>query len=448
MKNRLTGWRDVFAFTFRQTIKSKAYTGTLIFLVIFGLLSMPLLNLILGNSAGSSQGSITKVYILNETGLSGLTLSGLKAQEGYQALEIEQVSASDTFDSVAAQIQEEETSAVLIRLQTSADGDWIEVYRSSDGPVKQQELGQFAEKVQRCFQLEKLQLLGLTNDQIQEATTQLSLGTYRSDETGAEIILEDTSITTSEYWFMYALLFIVLMVSTLAASQIATSIVSDKSSKVVEFLLTSIRPLAIIVGKVLSMLFAVILQLLGVAAAAVVSSKLSEFWFPEAGNPLGELLSPDILSNLKPVNLLLCLVMVFLGLIFYATLAGLAGATVSRIEEVGEGQMLFTIADLIGAYVGIGAASTLMGTGVNGFVTFAFLFPLSSPYILPGAILTGRAGIALTAGAVVLELIAVILLFLFVARVYEVLILHNGERIRLKELLRIFKSAKGGSRHE
>jgi ABC-2 type transport system permease protein len=61
-------------------------------------------------------------------------------------------------------------------------------------------------------------------------------------------------------------------------------------------------------------------------------------------------------------------------MIFYATLAGLAGATVSRIEEIQEGLTLFILTNMVGVYIGIAASGILMGAGINGFVIFSFLF--------------------------------------------------------------------------
>jgi ABC-2 type transport system permease protein len=121
-------------------------------------------------------------------------------------------------------------------------------------------------------------------------------------------------------------------------------------------------------------------------------------------------------------------------------LAGIAGATVSRLEEINEGLTIFTMVSLVGVYIGLGAANTLIGAGTNAFVVFAFLFPLSSPFVLPGAILVGNASLPIVALAIALELVLIILLFRFVAKIYETLILHNGNTIKLKQLFQISKS--------
>ena len=85
------------------------------------------------------------------------------------------------------------------------------------------------------------------------------------------------------------------------------------------------------------------------------------------------------------------------------------------------------------------ASGALMGNGVNTFVVFALLFPLSSPFILPGAILVGKASLLIIGIAIVLQGASIALLFRFVAKVYETLILHNGNTIKLKQLFQISK---------
>ena len=154
-------------------------------------------------------------------------------------------------------------------------------------------------------------------------------------------------------------------------------------------------------------------------------------------NMLAKLVSPEVLGALNPLNIVICLVFVGLGLVFYATLAGLAGATVSRMEEAGEGLVLFTVSMLVGVYIGIGAAGSLLGTGDNAFALFAMLFPLSSPFLMPGAILIGKAELWIILVAFVILLALLILLFAFVARVYEALIVYNGSRVGIRQLFKM-----------
>jgi ABC-2 type transport system permease protein len=193
------------------------------------------------------------------------------------------------------------------------------------------------------------------------------------------------------------------------------------------------------IGKVFAMMIATMIQVLSMVLALFVSNVISASFSSEGVSLLTHLLPKDMFANINIINLILCIILVCLGLTFYAVLAGLAGATVSRLEELNEGLTLFTVISIVGVYIGLGAASTLMGSGINGFVIFAFLFPLSSPFVLPGAILIGKASLPLIGIAIVLELVSIILLFRFVAKVYETLILHNGNTIKLKQLFQLSK---------
>ncbi|MDF2514246.1 MAG: ABC-type Na+ efflux pump permease component-like protein, partial [Herbinix sp.] len=225
---------------------------------------------------------------------------------------------------------------------------------------------------------------------------------------------------------------------------------TEKSTRVVEYLLTSIKPLALMVGKILATLIAVLIQMISMVIMVFVSNLISGTL--SAGNEstlMSEYLPKNIFENINVFNIILCFLLVILAFIFYATLAGLAGATVSKMEELNEGLTLFTFTNIIGAYIAIGALGTLMGSGLNTFVTFALLFPLSSPFILPGAIIIGKVSAPIIAAAIALQIVFILLLFKFVAAVYETLILHNGNTIKIKELMKISKLVrKGGNVNE
>ncbi len=261
------------------------------------------------------------------------------------------------------------------------------------------------------------------------------------DANGEEIVEENNSISAAEYAFIYGLIFILMMINNTASTQIAHSIVTEKSTRVIEYLLTSVKPLAIIVGKILAALTAVLLQMLSMIALIFISNKLVSSLGSKGGeNVLSQYLPSNLFWNLNLFNIVLCLIIIILGFIFYATLAGLVGATVSRLDEINEALKLFIFIILIGVYIAFAAAIVLMAAGENGFITFSFLFPLSSSFILPGAILIGKVSLPIVIGSIALQLIFIFFLFKFVAKVYETLILHNGNVIKIKELFKISRT--------
>lgn len=449
MKNNMTGWRDVFVFTLTQSIKSKAYIGMLIFMLVLALASAPLLGM-LGGGTTTEEGAadaekldaVSKVYCVWNSALPQLSFAPVKEQEG-----LSHITFTYT-DAPMETLPEGETDAVLLTVTDEPEGYVSLVFAVGEEEPATDAISLLTQTVQECFSEHLLTLAALTETQRAQIEAEVTTEVLFADETGGIRTEEDTSISDQQYWVIYGILFVVMMIITMSGSQIASSIVSDKSSRVLEYVLTSIRPLALIVGKVLAMLVAVILQLVALLVGVLLSSKLYSILFGGSGESIfAQYLTPELVANLNPLNILICLVMVGLGLVFYATLAGIAGATVSRMEEASQSLTMFTLLVIVGAYVGIGAAGSLMGVGENTFVTFALIFPLSSSMLLPGAILIGKASL-LTAclGAVVLVLM-IVLLFRFAARIFETLILHNGNRIRLKELFAIFKNgAVGGAK--
>lgn len=439
-KTDLRGWKDVFSFTVIQTIKSKAYIASLIIMCVLVLISMPVMNFIMSDNTmeDMEKSSIEKVYVYNMTLYQSLDFAN-ELTPAYQHIVFE--NAKEGYEVIEERIKEEETSSVLLVLAEDETGSYIQFVKSPNGKIGNYELQVLGQSIQNAFTKAKIQMLGISEAQMAAFRTSI-LASASVVDTKNAVVLEDTSISQSEYWLVYGVLFIVLMISVMASSQVATSVVTEKSSKVLEYLLTSIRPLALIVGKVFAMLVTVMFQMIVLILAGYVSSKLGSLVFGTTSNAITQFISPEVLSNLNFINIFLGLLAAGGGLVLYATLAGLCGATVSRMEEASESLTFFTLTALVGAYIGMGAAGSLMGVGDNAFVTFALLFPISSAYLLPGALLVGKAEPWIALLSIAILIVSAILLFRFVARVYETLILHNGKRIKMKELFAISKASR------
>lgn len=436
-KSNLAGWKDVFSFTLVQTLKSKAFLTSFMILITLSLISMPLINMLFskGNEDVNAPNPIKKVYVNNNTSLQDIDYSNLLTEENMNHIIFE--TAREDYDALSEKIEEGEKESVILTITENESTFSLNFLKARKGSVKESHIQALGDALAKQFQVLRINTLGITEEQNSMLNAKIEANVSVTDANGEVILKEDTSISMAEYWFIYGILFFVLMANTLSGTQIASSIVTEKSTRVVEYLLITVKPLALMVGKIIAMLSAALIQMVSMVIAVFVSNHIIS---GKGGGGLEQLLPKDIFQNLNIVNLIFCLILIIFGMIFYATLAGLAGATVSRMEELNEGLTLFTFTNIIGAYIGIGASGTLVGAGINPFVTFAFLFPLSSPFILPGAVLIGKATLPLVCIAIVLELIFIILLFHFVAKVYETLILHNGNKIKMKELIHLSKT--------
>ena len=439
-RDSIRGWRYVFTFTLMQMIKSKAYLVTMAIMAIMAMVSMPIMNLIMsdGISDGSEKSAIEKLYLYNITLYRDIDLQS-ELQGAYEHIVVEE--PKEDMQQIQEKISEEELNAVALILMEDEQYCYIQFLRSPDGNVTTYELSLLGESIQNAYTKAKIKTLGLTEEEMTFFETSVIASSSIVDTEDA-IVLEDTSISDVEYWFVYGMMFAVLMVCVMGSSQVAGSIVQEKSSRIVEYLLTSIRPLALIVGKVLAMLTAVLAQMIVLILSAFLSSKIGETISGTGTNIITEYMTPEMLSSLNFGNIVLGLIVAGFGMILYATLAGLCGATASRMEEAGDSQMLLTFTSLIGFYIGMGASTTLMTSGDNAFVTFALIFPISSAFLLPAALLIGKANALIAVIAIAVLVLSIILMFRFVAKVYEALILHNGSRIKMKEVIAMARQSK------
>lgn len=431
-KGNLTGWKDVFTFTLIQTLKSKAFIISYVIIIMLMFVSMPVTRMITDRGLADANGPspVKKVYVNNETSLPHMDFS-----EGPIVFE----SIKEDYDIIAKRVEENEKDSIILTILESNEEYTLNFIKSSKSKIKNGSLQLLADAVSAQFETLKIDKMGIKSNQFSMINSEVKTKVSTADVNGIENI--DTSISTSQYWFIYGLLFVVMMVNMLASTQIATSIVTEKSTRVIEYLLTSVKPLALIVGKILAMLTASLLHVISMVVVLFISNMFSEIVSSVNGESvLSQYLPKEIFQNLNIINILLCFILLALGMIFYAGLAGLAGATVSRLEDINEGLTIFTFISLAGVYIAIGAAGMLMGKGMNWYVIFSFLFPLSSPFLLPGAILIGKVSLPIAVASIVIIVIFIILLFKFVAKIYETLILHNGNQIKIKQLIKISKS--------
>lgn len=439
--NNIDRWKDVYIFTLIQAFKNKAFIISFVILIVLSMVSMPIISMLTGRGKTdvNAPSPVKKVYVKNETTLPAMDFKEVLKDPRMRRIVFDTM--QEDYNVVSSRIEEKEKEAVILTISESGENYSLSFVKASKGPVSESSLQTLSDLILTQFEAFKVNALGIKDEQLDIIHAPVTTLVSMSDANGALTIKENTNITTSQYWFIYGILFIVMMANVLASTQIASSIVTEKSTRVIEYLLTSVKPLSIMAGKILGMLTAVMLQLISMVGILFISNKVSSALSSGNGESvMSRYLPKDIFHNLSLVNIVFCIVLIVLGIIFYATLAGLTGATVSRIEELQEGLMLFTFINLIGSYIGIAAAVMLMGKGINAFVIFAFLFPLSSPFILPGAILIGKAGLIIAIAAIILEIIFIILLLKFVAKVYETLILHNGSKIKITELIKISKT--------
>ena len=132
----------------------------------------------------------------------------------------------------------------------------------------------------------------------------------------------------------------------------------------------------------------------------------------------------------------------------YSILAGLAGASVSKMEEMAEGLKLYNVIMVAGSYMGLALCIVLMLGENPVFTNICCLVPISAPFVVPACLILNKIPLWIGLLGLAMILIIVACLFSFTAKVYESMIFYNGSVMKLKDILQIAKNRRAVERKE
>lgn len=200
----------------------------------------------------------------------------------------------------------------------------------------------------------------------------------------------------------------------LFGTYVAMGVVEEKSSRVVELLLSTLRPLQLLWGKILG-IGAVGLAQMAAYAVAGVATGLATGALTVTGTAIGVLVGT--------------LGWFILGFLFFAVLYAAAGSMVSRQEDVNATAM--PLALLVMAMVGV--ASVSVGNPEGQLSNVLSWIPPFSAILMPLRIAAGVATGTQIVGTIVLMLLVTVALSMIAAKIYQRSILRIGKIVSWKE---------------
>lgn len=462
-KKDYTGWQDVFSFSFIQGVKDKSFR---VILIIFGLLI--LLGLPISTAITNSKESkletcqVEEILIYDESNL-GFDYSGLLTGERYQEVAIV-TSPEEDFDTLLKDMEEsDKCNIVLLKIEYDAESASfsLQMVKAAKTDVSKDDFSALASDLSDGFEEVRKTALEVTKEQAdfinQSVANKVVKATITED---GKMDLEDKDkeegISLEEYFILLGGIMIVMMLVNLSGGQIANSIVTEKSTRVVEYLMINVKPMALIVGKILASLLQAVIQFIFMGVCYAVSSVVTQILFGTGQTAeLTQNASQSALQSayalmgqVSPVNFVILIVVIITGIAFFSILAGLAGASVSKLEELAEGMKIYQLCLIGGTYIGIGLCVAEI-IGVNSMVINGLcLVPIAAPFVIPANILLGKISTLVALISTLLLLAITVLLFSFTAKVYESMIFYNGKVLKLKDILAIAKNRRGNGKGE
>ena len=233
---------------------------------------------------------------------------------------------------------------------------------------------------------------------------------------------------------VYIMLFVIYFSVIMYASMIAMEIATEKSSRVMEILISSMPPIQQMFAKLLGIGLVGITQLAVIIAAGSLSLKLNKT--SETASSVGGFLN---LTDVSATTVIYAVIFFLLGYFLYATLAAFLGSVVSRIEDVQQTitpMTLLVVAGFMIAMFGLNAPDA-------GFITVTSFIPFFTPMIM--FLRVGMLDIPFwqAATGIGITLLTIVILAVIGARIYKggVLIYGNSSAFKaIKQALRLAKN--------
>ena len=452
-RNPLAGTGKVYGFTLKQTMLSKGWLGSTIAIAALLLIGIPLL-LFAVSSIGSKadeqddETEIRTVLVVDET----------EGEADYTALIMDESEPEYIpCASMDAAIGEtaEKNDCVILRI-TDSDGTYVAtVYLPQITEISRSKASKLGTLVEERFSVILMQKAEITPEGAALLSMPVQTDTAAIGE-NAEAESEDQDMVGELISFMipYLMLLLVYMRVVLYGQSMASSVLLEKTSKLMETILTAVHPVALMSGKLLATATAAVLQLL-IWLFSLIGGMIGGAFFalrmvPDTNNTTVQAIEQvtDTFVSFSIPGVLMSLLILALGFLLYLSLSAVSGALASKAEDLNKTNIIFVMVLLGSLLLCISSPSALeqgASTGEMSFISDAMwlkFFPFTSILVVPGGLIMKKISLMLGWASIGILAATVILFVVIAAVIYKMLVLYRGEPPKIKQLLAMLKENK------
>ena len=306
-------------------------------------------------------------------------------------------------------------------------------------------------KIERKLGNEKLNYFGIDLEKINASKIQSEIKMYNFSGEESSKMKNWIKIMVGAI-AGYMLMIFVMVYGT----SVMRSVIEEKTSRIIEIIVSSVKPFQLMLGKIIGnasagllqfFIWGVILFILSIVATSMfgvemtdiqgsnISSEQLEAMNKAAGNGKLELIIQEIL-RLPLLKLFLLFIFYFLGgFMLYSSLYAAIGAAVDNETDTQQFMLPIMLPLILGVYVGF---ATVM-SDPHGPISTAFsIIPLTSPIVM---LMRVPFGVSWTELGISMGLLLVSFVFMvwFAAKIYRVGILMYGKKPTYKDLYKWLK---------
>ncbi len=430
-RNDLKGTTSVFTFTLQQYAKSKANIITAVIMVIMALLSVPVMTLVTGGNVKEST-NIAAVYINNSIGYT-LDIDEIKEDSYWKDTDFR--NADFSVDEYKSHITNNE-AFIDICYNEQISSYCVNVYTSEGSVLKDDDLSALSVVASKLLDEARYSSLNATKEQMEIVMSKYNV----KKESIKEYLAGDGPSFETRFVVQYAYDIIVLVLCMITTAYIVRSVIEEKASKLVELLMVSVKPLAMILGKILAVMTYVFGLLIVLFASAGISWIISGLVFDTTpvNEMFGSLGLTSSFINISPATIIIVFVSLLLGYLTMSIIGGISGTCCSAMEDV-DSAYTTVVMIIMAAYIVSAITAATESSIVTIIVTF---IPIISIFCAPVQYVFGNISIWLLLLSWVIQAAFITLLAVFCARIYADLIIHKGSRVRFKELISMVRRSK------
>ncbi|WP_210471267.1 ABC transporter permease [Sporosarcina sp. 6E9] len=411
----------VFKQAFMTKLKTKSFIITTAFMIaaVFLFANM---TTIIDTVTDLTGGGEDKLYVVDESGeLSASLMEKLEATNSGIVVKTTTESEKELTEKVSS---EEIDSFLIIGLdaENTIQADYTSMSALDFG--RSATIMEALQSIQSELKAEQLLLSG---EQLQTLFSPIQFEQHSvSTTTKSEEELSEAR------GLVYILVFLIYFTVIFYSNMIATEVATEKSSRVMEILISSISPVKHMFAKVLGIgsLGLVQMMLLGIAGFTAVKTSASNM-----GDGVSSFFG---FSNLSVSTIVFAIIFFLLGYFLYATVAALLGSLVSRTEDVQQAIMPIMILVILAFMI----AMPGLTNPELGFLKYASYVPFFAPLVM--FLRVGMLDLPLWEPllSIAIMLVTILILGVFGARVYRGGVLMYGPSRSLKDIKKAIQLGK------
>lgn len=386
--------------------------------------------------------------------ISVIDQSGIVADklESNEDVVFEVVPNGDLQTELKRSLEQENFGVLYIEQDVVTNPNKVQLYTNASSSMTIED--SIADQIEDIVETERLKAHNIENlpEILKQIEVNISLTTYRNGDNGQS---EATSSAASSFAGI-ALGFVLYFFLIIYGSIVMQSIIEEKNSRILEVLVSTVRPFDMMMGKILGVASVALTQiaiwgvLLIVISAAVIPAVIPQDVLAgveavQAGADVATLtadIDPEAITALASImdtgyiSELVVLLLLFMmgGFLLYAAMYAAIGASVDQVQDAQQLTTPVTIPIIFSFII----LTMIMNDPNNPLVVWCSIIPFTSPIVMIGRIPSGIPTWEIVTSLILLYATFIVMVWL-AGKIYRVGIFMHGKKPSLKELYRWLK---------